>query len=99
MTQPRTVVDVVRTEGLTHKFLYEIGLLVTALGRSETGEPCPYISLNDGLEAKLNRSTFYDLVALGVEEKVEQAQIFGVWSGGIFHKLGDAVECDPAGAD
>lgn len=63
----------------------------------ETGEPCPYIALNDGLEAKLNRPTFYDLVALGVEEKVEKAQIFGVWSGGVFHKLGDAVECNQAG--
>ena len=64
----------------------------------ETGEPCPYIALNDGLEAKLNRPTFYDLVALGVEERVEQAQIFGVWSGGVFHKLGDAVECNQTGA-
>jgi len=37
-------------------------------------------------------------VALGVEEKIEQAQIFGVWSGGVFHKLGDAVEYDQSGA-
>ena len=59
---------------------------------ASTGELTPYLTLDGGLQAKLNRPTYYDVVALGVEESLEQAHIFGIWSGGIFHPLGDASD-------
>ncbi len=49
----------------------------------------PYITLGGRLEAKLNRPVYYDVVTHAVEEKLEGAHIFGIWSAGVFHKLGD----------
>jgi len=56
---------------------------------SETSEPSPYIRVRDGIEALITRAVFYDLVELGVEISQEQTSVLGVWSGGIFFKLGD----------
>jgi uncharacterized protein len=53
------------------------------------GEPAPYILVRDGLEAKIARPVFYELVELGVEEQVGDATQFGVWSRGMFFRLGD----------
>ena len=50
--------------------------------------PAPYVTLDHGLEAKLSRAVFYDLVALGVEEKIKDEQILGVWSDGDFFPMG-----------
>jgi uncharacterized protein len=55
-----------------------------------TGEPRPYVALGGGLEAKLTRPVYYDLVDLGVEEKRGGDQMFGIWSAGTFHVLGPA---------
>ncbi len=54
-----------------------------------TGEPAPYLTVRDGLEALVVRSVFYDLVALG-EERDEV--VFGVWSSGRFFALGRIAE-------
>ena len=54
-----------------------------------SGEPAPYIEVRDGLEARIARPVFYDLVELGTEEQVEGIIQFGVWSGGTFFRLGD----------
>ncbi|MBT3660639.1 MAG: DUF1285 domain-containing protein [Rhodospirillaceae bacterium] len=54
----------------------------------ETGEPAPYLALDHGLEAKLNRAVFYQLVDQGVEQRVEEEHIFGVWSCGHFYPIG-----------
>ncbi len=61
----------------------------------ETGEPSPYVLLDNGdiatgggLEAKLNRAVYYDLVSISVEELIGQAHIFGIWSGGEFFAVG-----------
>lgn len=54
----------------------------------ETGEPSPYVMVRDGLEARLTRSVFYQLVALGVEETSSGEPLLGVWSGGQFYVLG-----------
>ena len=48
----------------------------------------PYLSVRDGLEARLTRSVYYELVALGLEEKVEDERLYGIWSSGIFFPLG-----------
>jgi uncharacterized protein len=53
------------------------------------GEPAPYILVRDGLEARLARPVFYDLVELGTEERVGDTIKFGVWSQGIFFRLGE----------
>jgi uncharacterized protein len=53
------------------------------------GEPAPYILVRDGLEARLARPVFYDLVELGTEERVGDTIQFGVWSKGIFFRLGE----------
>lgn len=51
----------------------------------ETGEPSPYVMVRAGLEARLDRKTFYRLVDLGVET---DSGDFGVFSAGRFFKLG-----------
>jgi hypothetical protein len=53
-----------------------------------TAEPSPYVMIRDGLEARLGRPVFYQLVDLGVEETVDGRASFGVWSNGKFFPLG-----------
>jgi hypothetical protein len=51
-----------------------------------TGEPSPYVTVRQGLEALIARSVYYELVALGVERDGR----LGVWSNGAFFALGEA---------
>ncbi|MBC7951145.1 MAG: DUF1285 domain-containing protein [Rhodospirillaceae bacterium] len=60
----------------------------------ETGEPLPYVHVRDGLEARLTRSVYYELVAQGFEEKVDGEDLYGLWSNGTFFPLGRLT--DPA---
>lgn len=53
-------------------------------------EPRPYITVRPGLEARINRSVFYELVALAQPEKVEGRQVLGVWSEGVFFPIDEA---------
>jgi hypothetical protein len=53
-----------------------------------TGEPAPYIMVRDGLEARLARPVFYELVALGETRLVDGEEQLGVWSSGQFFPLG-----------
>lgn len=46
----------------------------------ETGEPAPYVTVRDGLEARIDRKSFYRLVEMG---EVRDGW-FGLWSGGAF---------------
>lgn len=57
-----------------------------------TGEPRPYIEVRGGLEARLTRPVYYELVDLGVEEIINGETEFGVWSGGTFFVLGTLDE-------
>ena len=54
-----------------------------------SGEPAPYILVRDGLEARLARPVFYELVELGAEELIAETAQFGVWSSGVFFRLGE----------
>jgi hypothetical protein len=54
-----------------------------------SGEPAPYILVRDGLEARLSRTVFYELVELGCEERIDDRTQFGVWSSGVFFRLGE----------
>jgi hypothetical protein len=47
----------------------------------------PYVELRDGLEARLARPVYYQLVELGEERRLEGERRFGVWSGGCFFVL------------
>ena len=53
-----------------------------------TGEPNPYVLVRNGLEARLSRPVFYELVERGTEERVGDTTLFGVWSKGRFFPLG-----------
>lgn len=57
-----------------------------------TEEPAPYLHVRAGLEALIDRKTFYRLVDLGTEHTVEGVAQFGVWSGGAFFAFMPAAE-------
>jgi uncharacterized protein len=56
-----------------------------------TGEPSPYVMIRRGLEARLARPVFYQLVDLGTDETIDGVSSFGVWSNGKFFPLGDTM--------
>lgn len=58
--------------------------------REGAAEPRPYLELGGGMEARLTRSVFYELVDRGCEEELEGLKLFGVWSCGRFFVLGEA---------
>ncbi len=53
-----------------------------------THEPSPYVMVRNGLEARLTRSVYYELVAQGWEEDLGGEKVYGLWSSGIFFPLG-----------
>ncbi len=57
-----------------------------------TGEPAPYIHIRAGLEARIDRKTFYRLVDLGEVAQVAGVDWFGVRSGGRFWPMIRAAE-------
>ena len=59
---------------------------------AETGEGAPYIDVRRGLEARVARAVFYDLVELGETREIDGVEMFGVWSGGVFFPFGPASE-------
>jgi hypothetical protein len=50
----------------------------------KTGEPSPYVHVRAGLEALIDRKSFYRLVELGTQERLDGTDWFGLWSGGTF---------------
>lgn len=57
-----------------------------------TGEPAPYVMVRDGLEARIDRKTFYRLVEIARTACHEGADWLGLWSGGAFFPLIPAAE-------
>ena len=56
-------------------------------------ERVPYLHVRDGkgalpIEARICRSVFYELVALGETQHIDGQETLGVWSGGCFFPLG-----------
>jgi len=82
----RTNIDQVVTAGPDHPLRVQY---------DPTGEePTPYIVVRAGdgahpIEARVNRATYYELVALAVPEQVDGRDMLGVWSRGVFFPLGD----------
>ena len=89
----RTNIDEVVTAGPEHPIRVSHDLI--------TCEPTPYIRLRPGaaqhlaVEARINRATYYELVALAGPEWVGNRRMLGVWSRGKFFSLG---EMPPGGA-
>lgn len=48
------------------------------------GEPSPYVHIRAGLEALIDRKSFYRLIELGVHHDHEGESWFGLWSDGCF---------------
>jgi len=78
----------------TVTFTTNVGDKVTAgpdtpirVERDADGEPSPYVMVRAGLEALMDRKSFYRLVDLGVAHRIDGEDWFGVWSGGAFFKI------------
>jgi len=55
----------------------------------QTQTPVPYIHIRRGLEARIVRSVYYELAALAVRHP-QEADLYGVYSGGDFFVFGRA---------
>ncbi len=83
----RTNIDQVVTAGPDHPIRVSHDLM--------TCEPTPYLLVRKGaadhlgIEARINRATYYELVALAVTEWVGCRRMMGVWSCGHFFPLGE----------
>ena len=56
---------------------------IRVVREAETGEPSPYVMVRSGLEALIDRKSFYRLVDIGAHHE----GWFGVWSGGVFFQV------------
>jgi hypothetical protein len=95
---PFVAVDFTRTgEGAAQVLTFEtnVGDHVTAgpntpirVSRDpETGEPAPYVMVRAGLEALIDRKSFYRLVEIGTHALHEGVSWFGLWSDGRFFPI------------
>jgi uncharacterized protein len=55
-----------------------------------TREPRPYLTVRPGLEARITRAVFYELVALAEAERIAGREVMGVWSEGVFFPIDEA---------
>jgi hypothetical protein len=60
--------------------------------RDADGEPSPYVMVRAGLEALIDRKSFYRLVDLGTSHDVDGTDWFGLWSSGTFFPVIPAAE-------
>ncbi|MCL5776045.1 DUF1285 domain-containing protein [Limibaculum sp. FT325] len=60
----------------------------------ETGEPAPYVHVRRGLEALIDRKSFYRLVEIGEHDRVEGTRWFGLRSGGKFFPVIPSAEME-----
>jgi len=60
----------------------------------ETGEPSPYVHVRRGLEALIDRKSFYRLVDIGEHCEVDGVRWFGLRSGGEFFAVIPSVEME-----
>lgn len=65
----------------------------------DTGEPAPYVMVRAGLEALIDRKSFYRLVEISVPFEINGVTHVGLWSGGTFFPLSTAAALDPTEPD
>lgn len=83
----RTNIDDIVTVGPDHPLRFDHD--------PDTGEPRPYVHVHRGLEARLARPVYYQLVELGEETPpgIDAAGAdYGVWAGGVFWPVGTIGE-------
>ena len=85
----RTNLDEMVTAGAEHPIRVHLD--------PRTREPRPYILVRPGLEARISRAVFYELVALAQTEVVDGRRMLGVWSEGVFFPIDEAPAMDLAG--
>ena len=56
----------------------------------KTGEPRPYLHVRRGLEARIRRPVFYELVEMAQERETPEGPRLGVWSNGAWFPVGPA---------
>lgn len=61
-----------------------------------TGEPAPYVLMRPGLEARIDRKSFYRLVDLCTHEDRDGLAWFGLWSAGAFFAIAPSAEVESA---
>lgn len=77
-------------------FLTSVGDKVTADAahpirvESRDGEPAPYVEVRAGLEALIDRKSFFRLVDLATTREIDGETVYGVWSGGAFFEIAKA---------
>ncbi|HLG87515.1 MAG TPA: DUF1285 domain-containing protein [Alphaproteobacteria bacterium] len=76
----RTNLDREITAGSDHPIRVETDIL--------SGEPSPYIFLEERIEARISRAVFYELVERAVERPTAQGAEIGIWSDRTFFALG-----------
>jgi len=93
----RTNLDEMVTADLDHPIRVEVDPV--------TREPRPYVTVRHGrngvgLEARISRPVFYELVALAQTETVDGREVLGVWSEGVFFEIDDLPpeEAEPSEA-
>jgi len=85
----RTNVDQIVTAGPDHP--------IRVVHDPRTAEPTPYILVRPGrgalgIEARINRAVYYELVALAEPQMIDGNALLGVWSAGQFFSLGPVPE-------
>jgi len=60
----------------------------------ETDEPAPYVHVRRGLEALIDRKSFYRLVEIGEHREIDGARWFGLRSGGRFFPVIPSAEME-----
>jgi hypothetical protein len=60
----------------------------------DTGEPSPYVHVRHGLEALIDRKSYYRLVEVGSHEEADGERMFGIRSGGVFFPVIPSVEME-----
>ena len=94
---PFTAVQVDR-DGEALRFTTNVGDVVEAgpdnairvAADPETGEPQPYLHVRRGLEARLSRPVFYELVEMADERDTPDGPTLGVTSNGVWFPVGPA---------
>ncbi len=80
----RTNVDDAVIAGPDHPIRFE--------AEASDGAPIPYVMIRDGLEARVPRSLYYDLVDLAVVASTGDTEQFGVWSAGKFFAMANTAD-------
>jgi hypothetical protein len=63
-----------------------------------TDEPAPYVMIRRGLEARIDRKSFYRLVEFGTDDVTDGIDWFGIRSGGVFFPIIPTADMNDANA-